>query len=68
VLALDTSMGRYADEGMDKRRWGSDAAYRRAQSHARFVRGLNLVYRGSGAFTIPYIEPAPQHVRAGHRV
>jgi hypothetical protein len=39
-----------------------DAAYRRVQSHAGFVRGPIQVYCGSGAFTIPYIDPTPEPI------
>ena len=50
------------------RPWGSDAAYRRVQSLAGDVRDLIRGFRGGEAFSIPYIEPTPQHVGVCHRV
>ena len=42
------------------RPWGSDAAYRLEQSLARNVRDPIQGYRGSEAFTNPYIDPTLQ--------
>jgi hypothetical protein len=50
------------------RPWGSDAAYRRVQSHAGNARDRIRVYRASEAFIIPYIDSTPQHAGARHGV
>ena len=43
-----------------------DNQHRKARRRARFGRGPILIYRASGALSVPYIDPTPQHVvRAG---
>jgi hypothetical protein len=67
LLALDTEYEQDTPTGW-MRPWGSDAAYRRVQSLAGNVRDSIQGYRGSEAFTIPYIDPTPQHVGICDRV
>ena len=39
-----------------------DNQHGKARRRARFGHGPILIYRASGAFMIPYIDPSPQHV------
>ena len=67
LLALDTEYEQDTPTGW-MRPWGSDAAYRRVQSLAGNVRDPIQGYRGSEAFTIPYIDPTLQDVGVDHQV